>query len=160
MIDPELLADLQADLRRLANIMKLPEWQRDLINNVPDHLVKAIAADFRSYNPHPAQDPSARVSVQGAGVVKTGDVGPQHRPVDPSATNSGGWVEAKSIDSWRPPGVDLCDRIADHFAALDRAERIREVAQSAAVQRALSEPQEQELKPKAQEPKARGDKKA
>jgi hypothetical protein len=159
MIDPELLADLQADLRRLVNIMKLPEWQRDLVRNVDTDLVRDIVADHR-HPIHPAQDPSARVSVQGAGVVKTGDVGPQHRPVDPSATNSGGWVEAKSIDSWRPPGVDLCDRIADHFAALDRAERIREVAQSAAVQRALSEPQEQELKPKAQEPKARGDKKA
>jgi hypothetical protein len=152
MIDPELIEDL----RRLVNALRLPEWQRDLINNVPDHLVKAIAADFRSYNPHPAQDPSARVSVQGAGVVKTGDVGPQHRPIDASATTDrSGWVEAKSIDSWRPPGVDLCDRIADHFAALDRAERIREVAQSAAVQRALKP-----AEPKEQEPKARGDKKA
>jgi hypothetical protein len=155
MIDPELLADLQADLRRLANIMKLPEWQRDLINNVPDHLVKAIAADFRSYNPHPAQDPSARVSVQGAGVVKTGDVGPQHRPVDPSATNSGGWVETKSIDSWRPPGVEIADRIVDHFDAIDRAERIRQLAEAAALQRAMNP-----AEPKEQEPKARGDKKA
>jgi hypothetical protein len=159
MIDPELLADLRADLRRLANIMKLPEWQRDLVQNVDTDLVRQIAADFRSYNPHPTQDPAARVSVMGAGVVKTGDVGPQHRPIDANATGSG-WVEAPKVDNWRPPGVDLCDRIADHFAALDRAERIREVAQSAAVQRALSESQEQELEPKAQEPKARGDKKA
>ena len=156
MIDPELLADLQADLRRLANIMKLPEWQRDLINNVPDHLVKAIAADFRSYNPHPAQDPSARVSVQGAGVVKTGGVGPQHRPIDPSAT--GGWQEAPKVDQWQPPGLKHMDRMMDQQDAIDRAARVRELAEAAAVQRVLK----QSVEPKEQEPKApkdRGDKK-
>ena len=155
MIDPELLADLRADLRRLVNIMKLPEWQRDLTAAVPDRLVKEIAADFRSYNPHPAQDPSARVSVQGAGVVKTGDVGPQHRPVDPSATNSGGWVEPKSIDTWKPDGLSIMDEMMDQQDAIDRAARVRELAAAATVQRALNP-----TEPKEQDPKARGDKKA
>jgi len=134
MIDAELLEDL----RRLMNTLRLPEYMRDLTAAVPDRLVKEIAADFRSYNPHPAQDPSAKVSVQGAGVVKTGDVGPQHRPVDPSATNSG-WVEAPKVDNWRPPGVDLCDRLVDAQDAIDRAERIRQLAQTAAIKRAEAE---------------------
>jgi hypothetical protein len=151
MIDPELLADL----RRLVNTLRLPEYMRDLTAAVPDRLVKEIAADFRSYNPHPAQDPSAKVSVQGAGVVKTGDVGPQHRPVDTSATNSGGWQEPPKVDAWRPPGVEHMDRMMDQQDAIDRAARVRELAEAAAVQRALKP-----AEPKVQEPKARGDKKA
>src|SRR6516165_6894486 len=146
MIDPELIEDL----RRLVNALRLPEWQRDLINNVPDHLVKAIAADFRSYNPHPAQDPSARVSVMGAGVVKTGDVGPQHRPIDASATNSGGWQEPPKVDQWKPPGLEHMDRMMDQQDAIDRAARVRELAEAAAVQRVLK----QSVEPKEQEPKA------
>jgi hypothetical protein len=55
---------------------KLPEYMRDLIRAVPTDLVKQIAEDFRSYNPHPTQDPSAKVLVQGAGRVVTGDVRP------------------------------------------------------------------------------------
>ena len=128
------------------------EYMRDLIRNVGDKAVRDIVNDFRNYNPHPAQDPSARVSVQGAGVVKTGDVGPQHRPIDASATTDrSGWVEAKSIDSWRPPGVDLCDRIADHFASLDRAERVRELTEAAAIRKA-----EAEIKAQAEQPKPEG----
>ena len=141
------------DLRAALNAA-LPEWQRDLVRNVGTDQVRDIVNDFRNYSPTPRADPNARVLPVGAGRVIDGN----DTPV--ASTGTGGWVEAPKVDNWRPPGVDLCDRIADHFAALDRAERIREVAQSAAVQRALSEPQEQELKPKAQEPKARGDKKA
>jgi hypothetical protein len=158
MIDPELLADLRADLRRLVNIMKLPEWQRDLAAAVPDRLVKEIAADFRSYNPHPAQDPAAKVSVQGAGVVKTGDVGPQHRPIDANATNTGGWQEPPKVDQWKPPGLEHMDRMMDQQDAIDRAARVRELAEAAVVQRVLK----QSVEPKEQEPKApkdRGDKK-
>jgi hypothetical protein len=154
MIDPELLADL----RRLVNALRLPEYMRDLTAAVPDRLVKEIAADFRSYNPHPAQDPAATVRVQGAGVVKDGGVGPQHRPIDPSATNSGGWQEPPKVDNWRPPGVEHMDRMMDQQDAVDRAARVRELAEAAAVQRVLK----QSVEPKEQEPKApkdRGDKK-
>ena len=152
MIDAELLADL----RRLVNTLRLPEYMRDLTAAVPDRLVKEIAADFRSYNPHPAQDPSAKVSVQGAGVVKGGDVGPQHRPIDASAT--GGWQEAPKVDQWQPPGLKHMDRMMDQQDAIDRAARVRELAEAAAVQRVLK----QSVEPKEQEPKApkdRGDKK-
>jgi hypothetical protein len=145
MIDPELLEEL----RRFVNANRLPEWKRDLVDAVPDHLVKQIAADFRSYNPHPAQDPAAKVSVQGAGVVKTGDVGPQHRPLDVSATNSGGWVEAKPLDSWRAPGLEHMDRMMDAQDAIDRAARARELAEAAALKRAEAE----FLKSKAEQPK-------
>jgi hypothetical protein len=154
MIDAELLADL----RRLLDALRKPEWQLDLERAVPDDLVKQISADFRNYDispRSPLNTPAQTVSVVGAGVVKGGDVGPQHRPVDPSATNSG-WVEAKSIDSWRAPGLEHMDRMMDQQDAIDRAARARELAEAAAVQRALK----QSVEPKAQEPKARGDKKA
>ena len=144
MIDPELLADLQADLRRLANIMKLPEWQRDLINNVPDHLVKAIAEDFRK-GPLPVGPTLPSVRVMGAGTVVDGD----------TAAPSRGWTEAKSIDTWKPDGLSIMDEMMDQQDAIDRAARVRELAAAATVQRALNP-----TEPKEQDPKARGDKKA
>jgi hypothetical protein len=131
---------------------RIPEWMEDLVRNVGDKAVADIVSDFRSYNPHPTQDPRAKVSVQGAGRVVTGDDGPAHRPLDKS-----GWVEPPKVDSWRPPGVDICDQLVDHQDAIDRAERIRQLAEAPAVQRALKP-----AEPKAQEPKApkdRGDKK-
>ena len=135
MIDPELLADL----RRLVNASKLPEWQRDLVEGVPTDLVKQISEDFRSYNPAPRSlTPPATVTVVGSGKVVTGTEGPQHRPIDTNATNSG-WVEAKSIDSWRAPGVDICDQLMDQADAIERAERIRQLAQTAAIRRAEAE---------------------
>jgi hypothetical protein len=125
------------------------EYMRDLIRAVPDKLVRDIVNDFRSYNPHPTQDPSAKVSVQGAGRVVTGDDGPAHRPLDRS-----GWQEPPKVDSWRPPGVEIMDRMMDQQDAVDRAARVRELAEAAAIQRALNP-----AEPKEQEPKARGGKK-
>jgi hypothetical protein len=149
MIDAELLADL----RRLLDTLRLPEYMRDLVDAVPDRLVKEIAQDFRSYNPHPAQDPSAKVSVQGAGVVKTGDVGPQHRPVDPSATNSGGWVEAKSIDSWRPPGLREMDAMMDAADLQDRLQRVKELGEARALLQAEAEIKAQQEAELSKKPK-------
>ena len=147
--------DWAKELRRLLN-NELPRYVRDLAEAVPTSVVKDIVSDFRNYNPHPAQDPSAKVSVQGAGVVKGGDVGPQHRPIDASAT--GGWQEAPKVDQWQPPGLKHMDRMMDQQDAIDRAARVRELAEAAAVQRVLT----QSVEPKEQEPKApkdRGDKK-
>jgi hypothetical protein len=79
--------------------------------------------------------------------VKTGDVGPQHRPIDRS-----GWVDAPKVDNWRPPGVDIMDRMMDQQDAIDRAERIRQLAEAAAVQRAEAALKEQ---PKEKERKDR-----
>jgi hypothetical protein len=151
MIDADWLREFRAALNALRS---MPEWQRDLVRNVDTDLVRAIVADHR-HPIHPAQDPRAKVSVHGAGVVKTGDVGPQHRPVDASATNSGGWQEPPKVDAWRPPGIEHMDRMMDQQDAIDRAARVRELAGAAAVQRALNA-----AEPKEQEPKARSDKKA
>jgi hypothetical protein len=140
----------------MANRPRLEEWQMDLVRNVGTDLVRDIVNDFRSYNPHPAQDPNAKVTVQGAGRVVTGDDGPAHRPLDRS-----GWQEPPKVDSWRPPGVDICDELMDQQDRIDKAQRIRELAEAAAVQRALKPAEPKEQEPKArEESKDRGGKKA
>jgi hypothetical protein len=144
MIDPALLEELRRALNK-----ELPEYMRDLVQAVPTDLVRDIVADNR-HPIHPAQDPSAKVTVHGAGRVVTGDDGPAHRPLDRS-----GWTEPPQVDAWRPPGVDICDALVDKQDAIDRAARIRELAEAAAIQRALKA-----AEPKEQEPKTRGDKKA
>jgi hypothetical protein len=151
MIDAELLADL----RRLVNTLRLPDYMNDLVRNVDTNLVRDIVADNR-HPIHPAQDPSAKVSVQGAGVVKTGDVGPQHRPIDTDATTDrSGWVEAKSIDSWRAPGLEHIDRLVDAADLQDRLERVRQLGEAKALVQAEAEmaKQQAELNKKQKEPK-------
>jgi hypothetical protein len=132
--------DLVAEIRRALNALKLPEYMRDLVGAVPDKMVKDLVNDFRSYNPHPAQDPNAKVVPQGAGRVVTAG--------DTVAHGGSGWVEAPKVDNWRPPGIDLMDRMMDQADAIDRAQRIRALAEAAAVQRAEAtikqdEPKEQ-----------------
>jgi hypothetical protein len=157
MIDPELIEDL----RRLVNTLRsVPEWQRDLERAVPTDLVRQLAEDFRSYNPAPRSlTPPATVTVVGSGKVVTGDVGPQHRPIDTEATTDrSGWREAPKIDNWRAPGLEHMDRMMDAQDAIDRVQRVRELGEAATVQRALK----QSVEPKEQEPKApkdRGDRK-
>ena len=129
---------------------RLEPWELDLINNVGDRAVRDIVNDFRSYNPHPTQDPSAKVVPQGAGRVVTGDVGPQHRPI---AEQGSGWTTPPSIDSWRAPGLEHMDHMMDQQDAVDRVARAKELAEAAALRRA----EEAFLKTKA-EPKERKDK--
>jgi len=136
------------DLRAALNAA-LPEWQRDLVRNVGTDQVRDIVNDFRNYSPTPRADPNARVLPVGAGRVIDGN----DTPV--ASTGTGGWVEAPKVDNWRPPGVDLCDRIADHFAALDRAERVRELGEARAMVQA-----EAEIKAaQAEQPKPKGERK-
>jgi len=52
--------DWAKELRRLLN-NELPRYVRDLAEAVPTSVVKDIVSDFRNSNPHPAQDPSAKV---------------------------------------------------------------------------------------------------
>jgi hypothetical protein len=126
------------------------EYMRDLIRNVGDKAVRDIVNDFRNYNPHPAQDPSAKVVPQGAGRVVDGSDAPV------ASTGTGGWVTPPQVDQWKgPPGIEHIDRLVDQADAIDKAERIRQLAEAAALQRALKS-----AEPKVQEPKARGDKKA
>jgi hypothetical protein len=137
MIDAELLADL----RRLVNTLRSPEWQRDLEQAVPTDLVKQIAEDFRSYNPaprSPLNTPPATANPVDAAPVKTG--------TDTVAGNGSGWAEAPKVDAWRPPGIDLIDRMVQTQDAIDRAAKIRELVEAAAVQRAEAEVKQEEQK--------------
>jgi hypothetical protein len=133
--DPEWVREF----RRVLNA-ELPEYVKDLAAAVPTSVVKDIVSDFRSYNPHPAQDPSAKVSVQGAGVVKTGDVGPQHRPIDTEATTDrSGWREPPKIDNWKPPGLEHIDRLVDAADLQDRLQRVRQLGEAKALVQAEQE---------------------
>jgi hypothetical protein len=118
---------------------KLEEWQRDLVSNVGDKAVRDLVSDFRNYSIGPSQGPAAKVTVQGAGVVKTGDDGPKYRSFE------GGWVEAPKVDSWRPPGIDAIDAMMDQADALDKAERVKKLIEAAAALQALK-PREPEDK--------------
>jgi hypothetical protein len=122
------------------------DWVRRARRVCDDKTMADIVNDNR---PPPPARPASTVTVVGSGKVVTGDVGPAHRPYEQGGS---GWQEPPKVDSWRPPGVEIMDQMMDQQDAIDRAARIRELADAAAVQRALSEP-------KAQEPKARGDKK-
>jgi hypothetical protein len=101
---------------------------------VDTKLMQDIVSDFRNYSPTPKADPSAKVIPQGAGRVVDADVGPAHRPLDRS-----GWQEPPKVDAWRPPGVEIMDRMMDQQDAIDRAARVRELAGASAAQRALAQ---------------------
>jgi hypothetical protein len=47
---------------------KLPDWAKDLVNNVGDKAVRDLVNDFRNYSISPGP-PLPKVTVQGAGVV-------------------------------------------------------------------------------------------
>jgi len=150
-------ADWLAELRRVLNA-ELPQYVKDLAEAVPTSVVKDIVNDNRS-PPRPAAPPS-NVSIMGAGRVQDFDVGPKYRPYvppkedDKATTDRSGWREAPKIDNWKPPGLREMDAMMDQQDAVDRAARIRELAEAAAVQRAL-----ESAEPKEREPKARGGKK-
>jgi hypothetical protein len=114
---------------------KLEEWQRDLVSNVDDRAVRDIVNDLRSYDPSPSMGKAAKVTVQGAGVVKDADPGPAYRPY----AEKGGWVEAPKVDSWRPPGIDTIDAMCSAQDAIDKAERIRVLAEAIRNTRTLVE---------------------
>jgi hypothetical protein len=164
MIDAELLADL----RRLVNTLRLPEWQRDLINTCPDDLVKSIVSDNRSQPSSGGSHlPNATVSLIGAGKVSTPDIGPKYRPYQPPAeepADRSGWRDAQALKP--PEGLQHIDRMLDEEDRIWRGQRIKELAGASAAQRALAqaaaeaEAKDREAEAKAQEPKARGDKKA
>jgi hypothetical protein len=114
---------------------------RDLTRVVEDKLMRDIVNDFRTYNPSPSMGPAAKVTPVDAAPVKTGDVGPQHRPIDRS-----GWVDPPKVDNWRPPGIELMDRMMDHQDALDKAARIEELVKAAGAIAALQPKEKKEGK--------------
>jgi hypothetical protein len=121
------------------------EWVKDLRRVVGDKLMKDIVDDFRSYNRSPrSMTPPATVQIQGAGRVVSAD----DKPIASTGT---GWVPAPKVDDWKPPGLEHMDRMMDQADAIDRAERIRKLAEASAIRRA-------EVAIKQQEPKERKDK--
>ena len=140
--------DWVREFRRVLNAAKLPEYMSDLVEAVPTDLVRQIVGDFRSYNPAPRSlTPPATVQIQGAGRVVSADDAPV-------ASTGTGWTEAPKVDAWRPPGVDLCDKLMDAQDAIDKAERIRQLAEASAVRRAEAEirqREEEELKKRREE---------
>jgi hypothetical protein len=129
MLDPALLQEL----RRVLAAFKRPEYVNDLVAAVPDQAVKDLVNDFRSYNPHPAQDPSAKVVPQGAGRVIDGN----DRPV--ASTGTGGWVTPPSVDSWRPPGLREMDAMMDAADLQDRLQRVKQLGEARALAQAEAE---------------------
>jgi hypothetical protein len=115
---------------------------RDCVNVVDDKLMRSIVEDFRR-GPPPPGPTLPKVSVVGAGTVTTGDDGPKHRPFEQGQ----GWVNPPQVDQWKPPGLSVMDRLMDQQDALDKAERIRKLAEAAAVKRAEAELLKEEPKP-------------
>ena len=146
--DPAAWAkDLQA-LRRVLNA-ELPEYMRDLVNNVGTDQVRDIVNDFRNYSVTPRADPSAKVLPVGAGRVIDGSDAPV------ASNGTGGWVEAPKVDSWKPPGLEHMDRMMDAQDAIDRLQRVRELGEAKALVQAEAEliKQQAELNKKQKEPK-------
>ena len=129
--------DWVREFRRLLNA-ELPEYVKDLAQAVPTSVVKDIVSDFRSYNPHPAQDPSAKVVPQGAGRVIDGNDAPV------ASTGTGGWVDAPKVDNWKPPGLREMDAMMDAADLQDRLERVRQLGEAKAFAEAEAEIKQQE----------------
>jgi hypothetical protein len=125
------------------------EWVKDLRRVVGDKLMKDIVDDFRSYNPAPRStlSPPATVQIQGAGRVVGGSDGPV-------ASTGTGWADSPQIKDWKAPGLEIMDRMMDQQDALDKAERIRQLAQATAIKRAEAAIKQEE--PKEPDPKEKG----
>ena len=160
MIDAALLADL----RRLLDTLRLPEWQRDLIKTCPDDLMKNIVADNRS-RPSSGGSMIPTVSLIGAGKVSTPDIGPKYRPYQepaPEPADRSGWRDTPALK--QPDGLQHIDRMLDEEDRIWRGQRIKELAGASAAQRALAEAaREAEAKGREAEakeqPKSKGERK-
>jgi hypothetical protein len=159
MLDPELIADL----RRLVELLRPPQHVRDLASVVDTAMLRDIVRDNKG--DRPMSGGTAIVRVQGAPVVKTGDVGPQHRPYvpppDEPAPDRSGWRDAGALK--QPDGLQHIDRMLDEEDRIWRGQRIKELAGASQAQRALAEAaREAEARDKAQEeqpkPKEKGPK--
>jgi hypothetical protein len=115
--------------------VKPQPWMRDAVKVADDALVKSLVDDFRSYNPSPRSplnSPPATANPVDAAPVKTGSDGPV-------ASTGTGWADSPQIKDWRPPGLEHMDRMMDQADAIDKAERIRQLAEAQALSRAEAE---------------------
>jgi hypothetical protein len=74
----------------------------------------------------------SKVTPVGAGVVK--DAGS-----NTVASSGTGWVKPPQVDQWRAPGIEHVDALVDAQDAVDKAERVRKLAQTEALRRAEAE---------------------
>jgi hypothetical protein len=80
---------------------------------VETSVLRQIVADNRAPM-HPAA-PAAPQGVVGAAKVITGNDGV-------------GWTNSPKVDDWRPPGLQIMDRLVDQQDRIDRAEREAQLA--------------------------------
>jgi len=125
----------------MADRRALEEYERDLLKIADDRLVADIVNDFRTYSPTPRADPKATATPMGAGRVTTPDIGPKYRAYVPpdEPTDRSGWTTPPSVDRWRAPGLEHCDRLMDQQDAADRLARVKELGEAQALARAEAE---------------------
>jgi hypothetical protein len=123
---------------------RLEEYEADLVRAVNDKMVRDIVRDLGGYNPSPSMGKAAKVTPVGAGRVIDGD------DVKRGTTGSNGWVTPPQVDSWRPPGEAAMNQLMDAEDAKWRAERIKEMAETARHLQALAQAEEEVKKQEPQ----------
>jgi hypothetical protein len=103
---------------------RLEEYERDLINAVPDSVLRSLVGDARAHN--------VILSRGGTGTAKDNQ--------EPPRPNTNGWVNAPSTSKWQAQsGIDAVDRLCDAQDRIDKAERVRQLAETARHLQALAE---------------------
>jgi hypothetical protein len=122
----------------MANERHPNAWIGDMRSVVDTKLMQDIVNDNRS-RPSSGGSMLPTVKVVGAGTVKTGDVGPSHRPYQEPAQEAdrSGWRDAAPLG--QPPGIRHIDAMLDAEDRQWRAERIKELAGASVAQRALAQ---------------------
>jgi hypothetical protein len=103
---------------------RLEEYERDLINTVPDSLVRSLVEDARAHNV----------------ILSRGGTAPAKDNQEPPRPRGTGWVDAPSTSKWQAEaGIAAVDRLCDAQDRIDKAARIRELAETARHLQALTE---------------------
>jgi hypothetical protein len=118
---------------------KLPEWAADLARCVDDKLMRDIVSDGRAHQ---------------AVISRGGNTAATNR----EAERGTGWRESPQVDSWKPPGVEHCDRLMDQADMIDKAEKARQLMEAAKNLKALREAEE-ELEAEKLDPEPKGSEK-
>ena len=104
-------------LQREAKALGLQPWQLRAMRAVPTDVVRDIVNDSRTYDPAPRS-----MAAKPAGSE-------EKKPVQRGT----GWVNAVPLGP--QPGAEHIERIADHFARLDKAARVKQALELAAMGR-------------------------
>jgi hypothetical protein len=109
---------------------RLEEWELDLIRAVPGDVLRGLAEDARAH--------SVILSRGGTSATKHDNEVP--RP------NTHGWVEAPSTSKWQADaGIAAVDRLCDAQDKIDRAARIKELAEASRHLQAMAEAEAKKL---------------